>query len=117
MKTTSSVRLTLGVCLGYCSTTLFAPLASALPPESPPTRVVHFGDLDLSKPAGVQALYRRIKFAAHTVCEPYIASGIHSSGAVRACLIQAVDNAVSRVSSPALTQLHTGAANLRLASK
>ena len=117
MKTTPSVRLTLGVCLGYCSTTLFAPLASALPPESPPTRVVHFDDLDLSKPAGIQTLYRRIKFAAHMVCEPYIDSDIHSSGAMRACVIQAVDHAVSRVNSPALTELHTGAANVRLASK
>ena len=117
MKSPPSASRTLGGWLGYWGATLYAPGASARPHDSPPSRVVHFGDLDLSKPAGVQALYRRIKFAARTVCDPYIASDIHASGAMRACIIQAVDNAVSRVNSPALTELHAGVANLRLASK
>ena len=31
--------------------------------------IVRFGDLDLTRPADAQELYRRIKHAAHHVCE------------------------------------------------
>jgi UrcA family protein len=68
---------------------------------------VSYADLDLSKPAGAQTLYKRIKAAAARVCarnDNY--SILEGRRAYHACFDTAVANAVSQIDRPALTALH-----------
>ena len=86
-------------------------LASA-PSNDVRTELVRFGDLDLSRPAGVQALYRRIQEAARDVCEP---EG-DALGGNRECRSSAIARAVAQVGAPLLTERHramTHTANLQ----
>jgi UrcA family protein len=85
--------------------------------ESPPSKVVHFGDLDIAKPAGAAALYGRIRAAARDVCAQSAGSDAIAQVAVRACIDKAIDDAVRKVDAPALTALRFGTPDLRLARK
>ena len=70
------------------------------------TEVVRFADLDLTRPAGAQALYRRIQQAARDVCEPdRLRDGVYMSS-YRLCLSSAIARAVIEVGSPLLTEHH-----------
>ena len=60
--------------------------------------VVRFADLDLTRPAGAQQLYRRIERAAHEVCAAY-----GSRGYDRSCADAAIGRAVAEVGAPLLT--------------
>jgi UrcA family protein len=66
---------------------------------------VSYADLDLSKPAGAQTLYKRIKGAASRVCRP---TGLYvmASRSHRKCIETAVADAVAQVDRPSLTALH-----------
>ena len=77
---------------------------------------VSYGELDLTKPTGAEALYRRIRRAAFTVCGAYDSPMPGSYAAKSRCFKSAVDDAVSKVNSPLLTSLHRNE-NTRLASK
>jgi UrcA family protein len=77
---------------------------------------VSFGELDLTKPAGAEALYRRIKKAAFVVCGGYESPMPLSYTARSQCFKTAIDDAVAKVNSPLLTSLHRNE-NTRLASK
>ena len=71
------------------------------------TTAVSFADLDLSKAAGAQTLYKRIKVAAARVCGPadrYTYGA--SNNAFRKCFEAAVAHAVAQVDRPSLTALH-----------
>jgi UrcA family protein len=71
------------------------------------TQAVSFADLDLSKPAGAQTLYKRIKAAARQVCGPADQyTFVVSSKTFRACYDKAVADAVAQVDRPSLTALH-----------
>ncbi len=67
------------------------------------SKTVRYADLDLTKPAGAKVLYGRIRVAAREVCGfgdwplPVNYQG---------CVDGAIDNAVTKVNSPALTTLH-----------
>jgi UrcA family protein len=74
--------------------------------NDPPKRVVHFADLDLSRGAGVAALYGRIRFAAREVCEPVQDRALRSIGARTRCMTQAIARAVADVNVPTLTSYH-----------
>jgi len=84
--------------------------------QDAPTKAVRFDDLDISKAAGAKALYRRIQAAAKEVCPLYMSSDLHLVAVQRACIEQAIDNAVRSVNAVALTELRFGSA-LRLANK
>jgi UrcA family protein len=91
------IRLASAVVLGLA-------LNAAYGEEAPKTLTVQFADLDLSKDAGLAALFDRIKGAATRVC-----SG-HSGGTTlrdkeqyAACVDFALSNAVARVDRPELT--------------
>jgi UrcA family protein len=87
-------------------TCLIAHGASAAQPQVK-TMQVSFADLDLSKPAGAQTLYKRIKAAARNVCGPADQyTFIVSSYSLRKCIDAAVANAVAQVDRPSLTALH-----------
>jgi UrcA family protein len=71
------------------------------------SQAVSYADLDLSKPAGAQTLYKRIKAAARRVCGPidhytYVAP----AQAFRECYAKAIADAVAQVDRPSVTALH-----------
>lgn len=66
---------------------------------------VSYADLDLSKRAGAETLYRRIRKAARAVCEPGSLSP-GRMGVWRDCIEEAVANAVVSINRPTLTALH-----------
>ncbi len=72
-----------------------------------PALQVKIGDLDLEKPAGVEALYQRLQFAAQKVCGPSSVTGTRiSMREQKACVNSAVENAVHQINKPALTAYH-----------
>jgi UrcA family protein len=74
------------------------------------TQRVSYADLDLSKAAGAQTLYKRIKAAARHVCGPVDQyTFVTPPSTFRACFQQAVADAVAQVDRPSLTALHTEA--------
>jgi UrcA family protein len=68
---------------------------------------VSYGDLDLSSPAGANALYRRIQGAAKQVCG-YAGADLIEQSIWRGCYRNAIANAVGKVNNPLLTAVHTG---------
>jgi UrcA family protein len=86
-------------------TSLVSYSASAEPKAKAQT--VSYADLDLSKPAGAQTLYKRIKAAARSVCGPVDQYTFQMPSRVfRACFEQAIADAVAQVDRPSLTALH-----------
>jgi UrcA family protein len=76
--------------------------------ETPISKVVRFGDLDITKPAGAQVLYRRIRVAAEQVCALPISGTLVTLQMERACMRTAIDKAVRQVDSAQLTALRFG---------
>ena len=71
-----------------------------------PSRVVRFGDLDLSTVAGNRALHRRISTAALQVCQVMMPA--RSVIELGKCRRELMDTAVAEVSRATLTSLHGG---------
>ena len=72
-----------------------------------PSMTVSYADLNVKSPAGVEALYKRIKKAAYEVCQ--IPTGTHQikiESELKACKADAIDRAVQQSNLPSLTALH-----------
>jgi UrcA family protein len=83
---------------------VFAMTASAAYPadsrDAQVARVVSYGDLDLTRPAGVATLHARIRSAASFVCRPrFDARAPEHVSATRSCVQQAVARALDDVQS------------------
>jgi UrcA family protein len=100
-----------------CLALTFAFEANAAQPLSPPSATVRYHAVDLTNPAQVQDLYRRIKFAARSVCPQYTVPDLERVQILRACIDTAMANAVESVDHPSLTALHEGVSRVRLASR
>jgi UrcA family protein len=70
------------------------------------SETVSYADLDVNKPEGAQALYKRLNRAAKTVCAPLRGRDLQRASEHRACLGEALANAVGEVNQPLLTQHH-----------
>jgi UrcA family protein len=69
-------------------------------------RVVNYSDLDITHDAGAAVLYARIVAATRQVCDPpALVYGELRTHAAQ-CLEHALDQAVTDVDSPALTNYH-----------
>jgi UrcA family protein len=68
--------------------------------------VVRFADLDLSKIDGAAILYTRISYAAANVCDSLRSRDVGIAAKYRACVAQAVANAVASVDRPLVSQYH-----------
>jgi len=88
-----------------CSLTSFAN-AQAGPNGDVPKITVSLADLDVSKPAGANVLYGRIRGAARAVCGLYDSRLLVMIALSRACYRSAVDNAVAQINQPLLTAVH-----------
>ena len=96
-----------GALLGMLASPLSALAASVATLEEPPaSRVVKYGDLDLSHNAGVAALYSRIRSAAREVCEPMDAVIMKMLRLRYDCRQEAVARAIDDINSPALTSYY-----------
>src|SRR3984885_12752754 len=83
---------------------------------------VTFADLNLGSPQAIAVLYSRLKNASRAVCEedPIDIRQIREVWEASRCKKMALDRAVLKINSPALSQLHaskTGVAPAQLASK
>ena len=76
--------------------------------ETPISKVVRFGDLDLTTLAGARVLYRRIQAAAEDVCTLPISRSLVIREEGRVCMRTAIDKAVRQVDSVQLTALRFG---------
>jgi UrcA family protein len=77
---------------------------------------VSYAEFDLSKPAGAEALYRRIKRAAFLVCGGEDSPITWNRSQKDQCISTSVGEAVAKVNAPLLSALHQGQ-NTRVASK
>jgi UrcA family protein len=71
--------------------------------DEPPIRVVQFGDLDLSREAGIAVLYSRLHSAAREVCESSDTWSLRLFRQQTDCREAAIGRAVADVNSAALT--------------
>lgn len=67
---------------------------------------VSYADLDLSKQAGAEALYQRIRTAARTVCGRPSSREIVRLMLFRQCYGEAIDTAVKRIDISSLYAVH-----------
>jgi UrcA family protein len=76
-----------------------------------PATVVSYGDLDLSRPAGAEALVRRLETASRQVCggAPDIRN-LEAMQRFRACVQVAMDEAVNKVGAPLVREVYAHAA-------
>lgn len=113
-----SIHLTLytALCCALGATALGGLATAAAADDDLPSKIVRFDDLDIAKPAGAKVLYHRIQAAALEVCRGPASREFQLMGRDRACIEQAIDNAVRSVNSPPLTELRFGS-EFRLASK
>jgi UrcA family protein len=78
------------------------------------TAIVNFSDLNLSNPEGVAALYKRIKVAAHRLCEDRNAYTRRTwSKTESECKRQAIAKAVNDVHNDRLASVHRQATQWR----
>jgi UrcA family protein len=76
--------------------------------DAPSVRV-SFAELDLTKDAGVERLYTRLRRAAGSVCGDTDIHDVRRSARQRACVARALGDAVDSVHNSKLTARHRGA--------
>jgi UrcA family protein len=76
---------------------------------------VTYADLDLNKPAGVDALYARLRSAARAACGDADARDLRAKAQVRECRNEALASAVAGINHAALTAKHLQRSPERLA--
>jgi UrcA family protein len=74
--------------------------------DEPKNVVVRYSDLNLSQPQDASTLYNRIQRAARVACENGEAESLARLQRFHRCVDQAVTNAVAKVSSQQLTEIH-----------
>lgn len=107
----SIVRITsmttgLAACAALAALTLTADARS--PRSTIPAQTVYYGDLRLDSPAGIQALYGRIKAAARHVCNASVVDleFLQQRALWQQCIDDAVARAVAKVNNEGLTAMH-----------
>jgi UrcA family protein len=81
------------------------------------TTRVHYGDLDLTRKAGVDTLVRRLNRAAENVCPTYGTSTIRISEQAQSCRQKAIRQAVADIGSAELVARLDPVRPYRLASR
>jgi UrcA family protein len=71
--------------------------------DTPNHMLVHYADLDLTGPAGVSALYGRLRSAARQICAPFDTKDRLLAGAFKQCIAEAMSRAVTQVDRPGLS--------------
>lgn len=98
---------TLSIVLATVLTSSLAGAAHATTPADGIRRQeVRFADLDLSREAGAETLYQRIRAAARDVCWTPGVLGLLMVTETRHCIEQATARAIADVNAPSLTRYH-----------
>jgi UrcA family protein len=92
--------------LGSLTAALSFGAVNAATPESPPSVVVKYSDLNLSTEAGVHEVYRRIVRAARQVCPEMSFQDLGLQGKIAECRDQAVSRAIRQIDNPQLAALY-----------
>jgi UrcA family protein len=85
--------------------------ALAAEPSQRLTKIVHYGDLNLDTEQGARALYARLRGAARQVCSPLESIEMGGRQQWKACVNDAVANAVAQVNKSMLSALHAQVVN------
>ena len=96
-NTNSALRMT-WVTLAALSATMLVGVSHAASQDSVHSQAVAYQDLDLNSSAGVQALYRRVQFAAEQVCGEAGTRELARLQIKKACVDRAVSEAMATVS-------------------
>jgi UrcA family protein len=83
-----------------------ATVSAASSLDSPPQRVVKFGDVNLATDSGVAMLYFRIRSAAREVCEAASVWNVEAVLASKECTERAIERAVEEINDPQLKSYH-----------
>src|SRR5262249_55150293 len=110
LRETAMNRFTLMMLTAALTTALAttAPLAQAADQAAdstapaPAKMLIHYSDLDLTRPAGAVTLYRRLQTAAETVCTRINGEDVNHKLMFRRCVADALSRAVTEVDQPAL---------------
>jgi UrcA family protein len=79
----------------------------ALAEDALPSKSLSYADLNLGSPAGIAALYQRIKRAAVEVCDmPQGTRQLKIESQLKACRADAIDRAIVSANLPRLNSLH-----------
>ena len=111
-------KLALTLSLALATAAFAAPMLARS--DEPKQVTISTADLNLDHPAGVDALYGRIRSAAREVCRPAEGRALGMQAAWRDCMTQAVDGAVAAAHSDSLASLHlakTGRSAATVAAK
>jgi len=99
---------------------LFSSAFAGEPGDQVRSQTVKFADLNTGTPAGVEALYKRIHFAAQDVCSVSGTRDLGSAMSAATCAKESEARAIKRVNLPSLTayyQMKTGGHSETLAAK
>jgi UrcA family protein len=102
MKSTLKTLVTLAGTAVF-SLTAMTLMAQAADEWEAKSRMVQLADLDLTKPEGVDALFKRLKGAAQEVCRPLLGEQLRPKQSYQVCIGFALSNAVARIDRPVLT--------------
>jgi UrcA family protein len=106
-----AARLAWITILTLSASTLAKPVGAAPTFADMPQVTISYDDLDLTRPAGVVKLYRRIELAAARVCERVNSKAPQNIAATRICAEEAIARAVAQVGSPALSRYYASRAH------
>lgn len=91
----------------FTSAACLAGAAQASAADAPRSQTVSYRDLNLSTIEGATALYQRLRRAADWVCDER-GTGVERYRIWQSCYRAAIADAVAKVNSPLLTELHSG---------
>jgi UrcA family protein len=83
-----------------------APMLACRADESIPSLTIHFDDLNLDSPKGIEALYHRIRNGGKQVCHKADGKGLERVTQHQRCILGAIAGAVHRLNRAELTALY-----------
>lgn len=109
-------RILLTAAASFAAFALTAPASASGARPDPQEVSVHYGDLDLAKPAGAEAMLNRLERAAERACggEPDLRA-LYAQRLFNRCVDDALNQAVARLDAPLVTSLHADRGGQRLA--
>jgi UrcA family protein len=102
----TQLRRAFAVAAAFTALSAAATSQAAMPGDDTVSVTVRYDDLNLSSPAGVNALYSRISAAARQVCPDSHSRDLGAVLAAHRCQVDAVAKAVSEINSPQLAMVH-----------
>jgi UrcA family protein len=90
----------------FVNSPVLAAKASTAVQDDVAQRIVRYDDLDLHGSAGTNVLYRRIEFAAKSVCKEFDSRGVRRQVLFKQCVADAIARAVATIDVVELSALH-----------